>query len=582
MNWQGTYQALNSNFPTVKPRPVIGITGNYSTQTCTLAEGYYQSVLKAGGIPFIIPPFSETDNLSELLDQLDGIIFSGGGDIDPLLLGEEPIKELHSITPQRDLQELLLARLAYDRQIPILGICRGIQMLTAALEGTLYQDIYSQCAERELLKHSQDLDRCYASHTVQIDKGSRLHRIMNSEILAVNSFHHQAVSTPGPHLKVCATSSDGIIEAVESNEHKPILAVQWHPECFVLRNDTCMLPLFQWLVDEATLFSSAKSLHHSILSLDSHCDTPMLFKENICFHERDPRILMDLHKMHEGHLDSCIMVAYLPQGERSEIAHQAATNEADHILDQIEKMVQANHSAVEIVRTPSDLYRLKAQGKKALMLGLENGYAIGNDLSRIEHFRQRGVVYMTLCHNGDNDICDSAKGKNEHGGISDFGRQVIREMNRTGMIVDLSHASERSFYDALELSSTPIVCSHSSCTALCDVPRNLSDDQLKALAQKGGVAQVTLYHGFLRTDGKANILDAIQHLNHMVEVMGIEHVGIGTDFDGDGGVPGCASASELINITRLLMTEGYSEEDIRLVWGGNFLRVMEQVQRNAQ
>ena len=127
MNWQGTYQALNSNFPTVKPRPVIGITGNYSTQTCTLAEGYYQSVLKAGGIPFIIPPFSETDNLSELLDQLDGIIFSGGGDIDPLLLGEEPIKELHSITPQRDLQELLLARLAYDRQIPMLGICKGIQ-----------------------------------------------------------------------------------------------------------------------------------------------------------------------------------------------------------------------------------------------------------------------------------------------------------------------------------------------------------------------------------------------------------------------------------------------------------------------
>lgn len=581
-DWHEQYRRTHSTFPAGKMRPVIGITGNFGDKGCELAQGYYESILRAGGTPIIIPPYEDRDALINTLERIDGLLLSGGGDLNPLFVGEEPIKGLHGICPQRDLSELLLIRLAYDRQIPILGICRGIQMLTAALEGTLYQDIYSQCAERELLKHSQDLDRCYASHTVQIDKGSRLHRIMNSEVLAVNSFHHQAVSTPGPHLKVCATSSDGIIEAVESNEHKPILAVQWHPECFVLRNDTCMLPLFQWLVNEATLFSSAKSLHHSILSLDSHCDTPMLFKENICFHERDPRILMDLHKMHEGHLDSCIMVAYLPQGERSEIAHQAATNEADHILDQIEKMVQANHSAVEIVRTPSDLYRLKAQGKKALMLGLENGYAIGNDLSRIEHFRQRGVVYMTLCHNGDNDICDSAKGKNEHGGISDFGRQVIREMNRTGMMVDLSHASERSFYDALELSSTPIVCSHSSCKALCDVPRNLSDEQLKALAQKGGVAQVTLYHGFLRTDGKANILDAIQHLNHMVEVMGIEHVGIGTDFDGDGGVPGCASASELINITRLLMTEGYSEEDIRLVWGGNFLRVMEQVQRNAQ
>ena len=212
------------------------------------------------------------------------------------------------------------------------------------------------------------------------------------------------------------------------------------------------------------------------------------------------------------------------------------------------------------------------------MLGIENGYAIGKDLSRLRHFRDRGIVYMTLCHNGDNDICDSARGKGEHGGLSAFGREVVQEMNRLGLMVDLSHGAESSFYDALELSTTPIVCSHSSCRALCNVPRNLTDEQMKALARKGGVAQVTLYKGFLREDGEASILDAIEHLNHMVNIMGVEHVGIGTDFDGDGGIPGCASAAEVINFTRRLLAERYNDTDIAGVWGGNFLRVMQLVQ----
>ena len=147
------------------------------------------------------------------------------------------------------------------------------------------------------------------------------------------------------------------------------------------------------------------------------------------------------------------------------------------------------------------------------------------------------------------------------------------------MMVDVSHAGEKSFYDAPAISGKPIVASHSSARALCDHPRNLTDDQLKALAAKGGVAQVCMYGGFLRKNGEATIKDAIEHLNHMVNVMGIEHVGIGTDFDGDGGITGCASASELINFTRRLLLERYSEENIRLIWGGNFLRVMEEVQR---
>ena len=617
MNWQDIYKDLNSTFSTKEARPVIGITGNYNQETCTLAEGYYQSVLKAGGIPFIIPPFYETDRLGELLDRLDGIIFSGGGDINPLLLGEEPIKELHSITPERDLQELLLARLAYDRQIPMLGICKGIQIINAALGGTNYQDIHTQM-EGIRIKHSQDQDRRYPSHQVSITDGSILAKLFGTE-LAVNSFHHQACKTAAPCLTVTAMSTDGVIEAVESNEFKSILGVQWHPETYILRNSTDMLPIFEWLVSESAEFKQAKKLHTKIITLDSHCDTPMFFPQGINFASRDPKILVDLHKMTEGHLDASIMVAYLEQQERDEASLQNATAKANQILTQIEEMVAKNCTAVDIAYTPDDLWRLKRAGKRAIMLGIENGYAIGNDIHNVEAFRQRGVVYMTLCHNGDNDICDSARGNHEHGGVSEFGKQVIAEMNRVGMMVDLSHAAEASFYDALQLSQTPIVCSHSSARALCDHPRNLTDDQLRALAKAGGVAQVTLYHGFLVKDSvdfnpncqlstvncqlstvncqlstvncqlstvncqhEATILDAIDHLNHMVNIMGIEHVGIGTDFDGDGGIRGCASASELINFTRRLLRERYTEEQIQMIWGGNFLRIMKQVQNGMK
>ena len=225
------------------------------------------------------------------------------------------------------------------------------------------------------------------------------------------------------------------------------------------------------------------------------------------------------------------------------------------------------------------------------MLGIENGLALGGQLQNVKHFADRGVVYITLCHNGDNDLCDSARGCNTHGGVSHFGEQVIREMNRLGMMVDLSHAAEKSFYDALDISQTPIVCSHSSCRALCDHPRNLTDEQMRRLAARGGVMQVTLYSGFLAKEGKksrvgeqssgtATILDAIAHLEHAVSIMGIDHVGLGTDFDGDGGICGLRDSSELLQFTRQLLARRYSERDIQKIWGGNFLRVMAQVQRS--
>ncbi|MBO6124501.1 MAG: gamma-glutamyl-gamma-aminobutyrate hydrolase family protein [Bacteroidaceae bacterium] len=567
-------------------RPIIGITGNYGTKGCELAQGYYESVLQAGGIPLVLPPYTDAEALCQTLDRVDGILLSGGGDINPLLLGEEPIPGLHGICPQRDEMELQLVREAYNHQIPMLGICRGIQTLVAALGGTIYQDLNTQYSEAPLVKHDQDLDRAYASHTVKVEAGSTLASLFPEAVekgLPVNSFHHQAVHTPGPLLRVSAKATDGVIEAVESNEFKSIIGVQWHPECFITRGERYMMPLFNWLITEASSFAEAKRIHSRIITLDSHCDTPMFFSEGFTadmFAKRTDKVLVDLPKMREGFLDASIMVAYLKQGERDAESLLAATAKADRILTQIEEMVAANCTAVDIAYTPADIAHLKRAGKKAIMLGIENGYAIGKDISQLEHFAKRGIVYMTLCHNGDNDICDSARGNAEHGGLSQFGEKVVQEMNRLGIMVDMSHAAESSFYDALEVSQKPIACSHSSARALCNHPRNLTDEQMKALAQKGGVAQVTMYNGFLRTDGQATILDAVEHLNHMVNIMGIEHVGIGTDFDGDGGVPGMANASEIINFTRRLLRERYSEEQIQMIWGGNFLRVMEQNKNN--
>lgn len=564
-------------------RPIIGITGNFGAKGCELAQAYYESVRQAGGVPVVLPPYDDDAALCQTLDKVDGILLSGGGDINPLLLGEEPVPGLHGICPQRDEMELLLVREAYNRQIPLLGICRGIQVLVAALGGTLYQDLNTQYSEAPLVKHDQDLDRAYASHSVKPETGSTLSSLfpeLSEKGLPVNSFHHQAVRTPGPLLRIAAKATDGVIEAVESNEFKSIIGVQWHPECFITRGDRCMMPLFNWLVSEASSFAEAKHIHSRIITLDSHCDTPMFFSEGFTaqmFAKRTDKVLVDLPKMREGFLDASIMVAYLKQGERDAESLLAATAKANRILTQIEEMVAANCTEVDIAYKPSDIARLKHAGKKAIMLGIENGYAIGKDLGQLEHFAKRGIVYMTLCHNGDNDICDSAKGNAEHGGLSAFGEKVVLEMNRLGIMVDMSHAAESSFYDALEVSMKPIVCSHSSARALCDHPRNLTDDQMKALARKGGVAQVTMYNGFLRTDGKATIIDAVEHLNHMVNIMGIEHVGIGTDFDGDGGVPGMANASEVINFTRRLLLERYSEEQIQMIWGGNFLRVMEHI-----
>ena len=566
---QAQLDAIYGHFPEAKPRPLIGISANTAEIDLTLRRVYCDQIVRAGGVPMVLPPVDDAEVLINMLEGIDGLVLTGGADYNPLWYGEQPEKELHTINSTRDLPELLLTRLAFNRQIPILGICRGVQTMAIALGGNLVQDLKTP------LKHGQDAPRSEATHSVTISEGSTLYALYGQETF-VNSFHHQAVKDCGSHLHVVATAPDGVIEAVESTEQKALMGVQWHPEWMGGEG----LKLFEWLTQRSREFKAAKALHREILTLDSHCDTPMFFPQGVHFEQRDPKVLYDLHKMTDGKQDAVTMVAYLPQHPKpGELPEGMSPRQyADSIFDQIEAIVAHESDYVALARTPQQLYENKAMGKKSIMLGIENGLAIEDDIRNIAHFAQRGIVYITLCHNGDNAICDSARGTQTHGGVSAFGEQVIGEMNRLGVMVDLSHGAETSFFDALSISQTPIVCSHSNCKALCDVPRNLTDAQLKALAQAGGVAQITLYHGFLRKEGEADIRDAMAHLNHAIDVMGIDHVGLGTDFDGDGGIKGLADASELINFTTALLRQRFSKTDIKKIWGENWLRVMRQVQ----
>ena len=573
--------------------PLIGISGNFRDGDCTLAQAYYMSVLEAGCTPVVIPSYDDEKALTSLLDSLDGIVLSGGADIDPEFLREEPL-DCVSINPRRDMQELLLVRLAVDRQIPVLGICRGIQVLAAALGGKLYQDIKSQ-HDRPCIEHSQIIARGLPSHHISIEKDSLLYSLMGTETLAVNSFHHQAVKEAPAGFRVTATAPDGIIEGMESTTFRPILGVQWHPECFILENDRAMMPIFNWLKDQATIYKRAKELHRKTIILDSHCDSPMFFDKGAHFYQKNPGVtveydyvgepspdgsptfsynpLVDLHKMTCGRLDVSFMVAYLKQYERDAESLKAAVAKADRLLTLIDERIGECKGYAAIATTPDELWQNKFKGIKTVVKGIENGYAIGLDIDNVDRYRKRGVAYMTLCHNGDNDICDSHKGNHEHNGLSDFGREVVKRMNSVGMMVDLSHASEKSFWDAMECSTKPIICSHSSSRALCDHTRNLTDDQMRALAAVGGVAQVCLYSGFLKKGGSATVVDAIRHIMHMIDVMGINHVGIGSDFDGGGGLPGLEDASWFITLTERLMAQGLDDSDLSRLWGLNFIDV---------
>jgi len=553
--------------------PVIGISANRKDGTSRLADPYYQSVVMAGGAPVILPVTTDVHALTAIIDRLDGLILSGGGDICADYLCEEPIPALGATDAIRDKYEFTVLRLAFNRQLPIFGICRGHQVLNVAFGGTLYQDIYAQFPKKPL-KHSQKEARDVATHTVAlVDVPSRLRTALKNPgnlDLPVNSFHHQAVRQIAPEFIATAIASDGLNEAMEHPEY-PIFSVQWHPEPMAVAGNEPMLDLFRYHVGLASVFAKAKKLHHRMVTIDSHTDTPMTAQSFDLGRKGGGKVNLPL--MREGLLDAVFMVAYIPQGERDEASLLRANRYAEERLSAVVAQAEKYPHRMGIATTPVDLWRLKRAGKKAVFLGVENGYAIGKNLKNLQRLKDLGVAYITLCHNGDNDICDAALGRGEWGGLSPFGIEVVAEMNRLNLMIDVSHAAESTFYDVLKYSTKPVIASHSSSRAVCNHRRNLDDDQLRALASKGGVVQICLYNSFINEDAdKASLSDAIRHLKHIVEVAGIDHVGIGSDFDGDGELVGCRAANELIQITMRLIAEGFDDEGIAKIWGGNLVR----------
>jgi membrane dipeptidase len=388
-------------------------------------------------------------------------------------------------------------------------------------------------------------------------------------------------------------------------------------------------------MDEEDILARSREIHEKVLTVDTHADTPSrLLREGWSIGERhdpDERAsgCIDLPRMKEGGLDAEFFAVYVGQGDRDAEGYARARERADDLLEALYKMEKDYPDQVEIATATDDAYRLEKEGKRAAFIGMENGYPIGLDLALVEYFYDKGVRYITLCHGGDNDICDSSfeRRNPEDNGLTEFGKQVVAECNRLGIMVDISHVSDKSFFDVLEVTQVPVIASHSSVRAICDHPRNLTDEMLKALAENGGVIQVCFVSSFVKTSDpnperdaamaqleekygsrsdisddetrkkwreeymairekyptkRAAIKDIVDHIDYVVDLIGVDHVGIGTDFDGGGGVDGCDDVSDMPNITEELVRRGYSEEDIGKIWGGNLMRVFRAVEDAAK
>jgi membrane dipeptidase len=328
-------------------------------------------------------------------------------------------------------------------------------------------------------------------------------------------------------------------------------------------------------------------LHARLLTLDSHIDIP--WPDGPAFSAETQR-RVDLPKMRRGHLACGFFAAYVPQTRRSPPADEAAFARAVAMLEAIRAMGEAE--GARLCRTADDIAAAVAAGATAIVPAVENGHACGGDPGRLSRFAALGARYMTLTHTGHNALADSSNpradlgdGETEHGGLSALGRTAIAEMNRLGMVVDISHVSKAAMLQAAALSRTPVVATHSCVRALCDNLRNLDDEQLDALRDVGGVVQITAVPYFLRAGGKADSItpgDFADHIDYAISRIGLAHVGISSDFDGGGGFSGWHDAAESPSITAELVRRGYRELELAALWGGNFLRVLRAAEAAAE
>ena len=384
---------------------------------------------------------------------------------------------------------------------------------------------------------------------------------------------------------------------------------------------------------ESELIERALSIHKKVLTLDTHADTPLrMIEPGFRMSDRhDPNETgskVDYPRMIEGGLDAIFFAAFVAQDIRNDKGNFRAKNLCVQMIDSILSSIQQNSDVVGLALNPEDAYSLENQGKRAIYIGIENGYPIGGDLSNIETYYKKGVRYITLVHSSNNDLADSATDPAgpEHNGISEFGSKVVKEMNRLGIMVDVSHGSDAVFYDAIKISKAPIIATHSNARSVTNHKRNMTDDMLKLIAKNGGVVQLTMLSNYLRDpvpnitaeklkkellssikpidqmttleketmrkrlneiDDKypiapANLKNVVDHIDHIVNVAGIDHVGIGCDFDGGGGIDGVFDVSQVMNITIELVKRGYNEDQIAKIWGGNLIRVFSEVQTIAR
>ena len=335
------------------------------------------------------------------------------------------------------------------------------------------------------------------------------------------------------------------------------------------------LPGIEALCRKAATYKKAKLLMDSILTIDGHGDLPCNYEDGYELGVRQ-RNQVSLQKMDEGHLSSRVLISYLGQKGLDEEASAQAFAYCDGLIDEILADIEKNKAWCGLARTQEEAIRLKAEGKKAFFLGIENGYSIGNDLRNVEYYARRGVVYMTLSHMYDNAICHSSThSADTTQGLTPFGREVVKEMNRCGILVDVSHTSSGTFWDCIELSSAPIICSHSGAKTVFKHDRNLTDDQLRALAAKDGLVMVYIVPDYMNPQkADATLDDFMDHLLHCIKMAGIDHVGISCDFDGGGGGWGLNGDNDTINITVRLLEAGFSDQDIAKLWSDNFFRVL--------
>lgn len=328
--------------------------------------------------------------------------------------------------------------------------------------------------------------------------------------------------------------------------------------------------------------AEVEALHDRIISIDTHNDFSLAY----CFPDgkyTTTKGQVSFDKMIEGRLDCAVFAAYIDQGTCDDAGHAWARNRAETLVDGLKGYADKHADQAEVVYSSADIERVKQSGKRAMMISIENCYCFGTDTTAVEHFYNLGVRMATLTHNGANEVADTCVDQGQKGGITEFGRKVISEMNRLGMVIDVSHASRMATLQAVELSTTPIIASHSGVYAVKSIRRNLSDKEIQAIAAKGGVVQVSIVRSFIsnKPKGEESLADLLAHVNHIVKLVGVDHVGFGSDFDGGGGMNGCRNMSQMKNVTRALMEVGYSDEDIAKMWGGNTMRVFKAVEAYA-